>query len=235
MKFNELKPGTVFRFNTKPGWWNNTMMTWKQSMVAMGNGTWRYLKHPDVYAYKHDDIEVLGEIAGDLTHGKEWKPTTEPAQPQPSVMKIGLIFFFNETPDRWDGKIPTNTLMVATAKYDENSDTDQACHFRALSSARDTGNRQLLGCYDDAPDDITVVGQLPPDQLDATEFKHEFLTTITLIDARPLPKPGETEPQLCVLGTIEEFIDLDGKPHPDDCQSEPPSRNRFVRFLKLIW
>ena len=36
----------------------------------------------------------------------------------------------------------------------------------------------------------------------------------------------------------EDDCECDGKPHPDDCESDDPGprpRNRFVRFLKLIW
>lgn len=277
MKFNELKPGTVFRFNTQPDWWNNPIESWKQSMVVMGNGSWRYLKHPGVYPHRHDDFEVLGQLTGDLANGREWQPKpaqlteaedtlpigtkfrfrsfpsrwvylsntvdsssvfevierrsfsgvgqcitivgkncdrysdqegvlpsdnieieipdieidgesvyTEPAQaaqaeekPSLQTIKIGLIFFFNKVPDRWNGRIPTNTFMVVTGRYSGNG--DEAWHFRKLSkehitdSTGTTNSAELLHCY--GPDDITVIGQLPPDQLDATQFDSKFLTT----------------------------------------------------------
>lgn len=399
MKINDLKPGTIFRFLTKPNWWHNDNYSWKQSLVSMGNGAWRYLDSPGVYSFKHDDIEVLGQLTGaavDLAHGKEWKPTTEPAQlpigtrfrfrslpkrwrnanketsansdivfeviehnnftglgqsvratdrsgpiwnsidgvlpsddieieipeidgesvytePATQVeeklqlqpIKIGLIFFFNKVPERWDGRIPKNTLMVITGKYSGNG--DESWHFRQLhryiaDSTGATNSAELLHCYE--PDDITVIGQLPPDQLDATEFKSAFLTTVgyenatgwrdkfkkaeaDALDAWERVKnvedtvkilgdtrdewyekakqahgrvekseqlntkltseldhlkrrfkleEMETEPQLCTLAEIDvsKLEEVDGKPHVDDDQN-PRSRNRLVRFLKLIW
>lgn len=259
MKIRKLKPGTVFRFLSKPDWWENIRMDWRQHLVKTTTG-WRYLDNDSVWHGEHDDLQVLGHLPADQLDAKVWKPAAEtlsigtrfrfrsfplrwtfgsistdshtvfevvneeftgegqciratdragarwgtddgvlpsddieimataeqkptpaqPAQPQPSAIKLGLIFFFNKTPGRWDEKIPTNTLMVAIYKY--NGGGRESWYFRTLSKDHTTTNGQLLNnCKE--PDDITMIGQLPPDQMDATEFKEEYLTTI---NARPM-------------------------------------------------
>ena len=86
MNFKDLKPGTVFKFTTQPIWWENTSMDWQQSMVAMGNGAWRYLDHSDVfYTHKHHDFKVLGKLTSELSNGKEWEAAQADEQLPPGT------------------------------------------------------------------------------------------------------------------------------------------------------
>lgn len=103
------------------------------------------------------------------------------------VQKEGTIFFFNSTPERWENKIPTHVLMVSKGLSCYHDDDNGSRYFRELS-VKGTNNGQLLNCHPSTcPDDLIIIGELPPDQLGATEFKEDYLTTITLVDARPRP------------------------------------------------
>lgn len=78
-------------------------------------------------------------------------------------LKPGTIFFFHHA--RWS---PVGVLLVLTEREQEHS--AKRWLFRQL----DTGANCYAVYVDDGRDDITIVGQLPPGELDATVFKGSY-------------------------------------------------------------
>lgn len=124
-----------------------------------------------------DDIEVV------MTAEQKATQVEEKAA-QATEVRSGMVFFFNKVPEAWIGKVVLNTLMVLTRKTTDPQFVPNSWHYRELS---DTQDDPLMVCVFEEPidHDVTFIGQLPPDQMGATVFKPEFLTTITLVDARP--------------------------------------------------
>ncbi len=177
MKFKDLKPGTVFQFTTKPDWWRNTISSWKQPMVAMGN-CWRYLDTPVVVSQTHDDLEVLGQLTGgvgDLQTGKEWSPTT-------GQFPLGMRFRFKSLPDRWGQKLPPDTFFHVVEYGD----------FDGVGQAIQREESTIPWCSSDGvvfADDIEIVAtaEQKPAQAAQAEEKPEELPLGTKFRFRSFP------------------------------------------------
>lgn len=89
------------------------------------------------------------------------------------LIKPGTMFFFNKTND--DLNLSAGVLMVVTKR----SPSGIWC-FRHLSREADHTafihgvQTPILFKYEDTNQE-TIIGQLPPDELDATEWKPEYL------------------------------------------------------------
>ncbi len=81
---------------------------------------------------------------------------------QPFELRPGTIFFFHYA--IWS---PVGTLLVLTEPQQNNS----RWGFRKLDEHKATTS---LYVDDSKRRDITIVGQLPPDALDATVFRSEY-------------------------------------------------------------
>ncbi len=89
------------------------------------------------------------------------------------IIKPGTVFFFNKSNYSLD--LPAGVLMVVTERSPSG-----IWYFRHLArdvdhaATMDGVRTRILLRYDD-PNSETFIGQLPPGELDATEWKSEYL------------------------------------------------------------